>query len=119
MMYSEPAKFSKADVEYAILNDQIERLIEMTIAVSMYSEESLWAESVCFRLATHNDWNVRGNAILGFGHIARVHGKIERIEARQLINAALVDHEEYVRGQAESAADDVSHYLGWSLSNAT
>jgi hypothetical protein len=115
MKYEELQEYSKEEVEVAISKDHVEKLILMVVAVSMHSEDSTWAESVCFRLASHSNINVRGNAILGFGHIARVYGKIESTEVKGLLEAALVDEQEYVRGQAHAAADDVEHFLGWQL----
>jgi hypothetical protein len=34
---------------------------------------------------------------------------------RPVVQAALRDPHEYVRGQAEAAADDLAHFLGWTL----
>lgn len=115
MKYQAPRQYSKHDVESAIAADNVTGLIQMVISVSMYSDDSLWAESVCLRLAKHADWNLRGNAILGFGHIARAHENIASTEVKLLVERALLDEEEYVRGQANAAADDLEQFLGWEL----
>jgi hypothetical protein len=57
--------------------------------------------------------NVRGNAIQGFGHISRVHEQLDQFTVQPIIEAALSDAHEYVRGQASDAADDTEHFLGW------
>lgn len=102
-------------MEAAISADHVEKLIQMVVAVSMFAEDGGWAESVCLRLANHPNYNVRGNAILGFGHIARVHGKIESLGVKESLKEALLDEQDYVRGQAHAAADDLEHFLGWQL----
>ena len=61
-----------------------------------------------------------GNAIPGFGHIARIHGLLNESTVKPVIEAALRDESEYVRGQANSAANDVAFFLNeskMSLSN--
>jgi hypothetical protein len=32
-----------------------------------------------------------------------------------LLKEALLDEQDYVRGQAHAAADDLEHFLGWQL----
>ena len=115
MKYEDPGEYSIDEVEAAILADRVEELIQMVVSVSMYANDGAWAESVCLRLANHSNHNVRGNAILGFGHIARVHGNIENAEVEKLLKNALLDEHSYVRGQAHAAADDLDHFLGWQL----
>jgi hypothetical protein len=84
----------------------------------MGNEDWQYAQDICVRLSRHSHFNVRGNAVLGFGHIARVHGKLTKRIVFPIISAALADADEYVRGQAEFAKDDTSHFLGWKYENA-
>jgi hypothetical protein len=59
---------------------------------------------------------VRGNALLGFGHLARVLGVMREPEAvRALVEAGLADPDPYVSGQSEAAASGLEHFLGWKL----
>jgi hypothetical protein len=37
-------------------------------------------------------------------------------DARPVVEAALRDPDEWVRGQATSATDDIEQFLGWKLS---
>jgi hypothetical protein len=46
-------------------------LSSVPLAVSMHSTDTDWAQGVCVRLASQPHFNVRGNAVLGFGHLAR------------------------------------------------
>jgi len=70
------------------------------------------------RLATHPDATVRGNAILGFGHLARRFRRLDRQTVEPLVTAALSDQSEFVRGQAEAASDDIGFFLKWNANNA-
>jgi len=90
-------------------------LLYAVLSAALYSDDAGWAEDVCVRLSHHEHFNVRGNAILGFGHIARIHGKLTKSKVMPLIESALKDESDYVRGQANSAAADVEWFLKWRI----
>jgi hypothetical protein len=102
-------------VEAAIARNDPDELLTAVLSAALYGRDRQWAQSVCRRLASHDHSNVRGNAILGFGHLARIHGRLEPSVVLPIIEAALVDQDDYVRGQAVAAAEDVELYLGWSV----
>jgi len=116
--YREAVPWSRETVERALAADDPELLLQAVIAVSMHEEDHQYAEDLCVRLSKHPHFNVRGNAVLGFGHIARVHGKLDRTRVFPIITAALNDPDEYVRGQAEFAKDDTAHFLKWKYKRA-
>ena len=102
-------------MEAAIERNQPGELLYVPVWVSMDPPDCAWAQGGCVRLCGHPDVGVRGNAILGFGHLARTSGALDRERVKPLIEGALHDPEEYVRGQADSAARDVTFYLGWQI----
>lgn len=104
-----------ADVERLIERGEPDDLLNIAIAVSLNPPDCSWATTVCTRLASHADPNVRGNAILGFGHLARLCGALDEARVRPLIESALRDEDDYVRGQADAAASDVTFFLGWTI----
>ncbi|MGN1400076.1 MAG: hypothetical protein ACI4XL_01080 [Bacillus sp. (in: firmicutes)] len=55
--------------------------------------------------------NVRGIAILGFGHIARRYGKIDKKLILPIVQEGIKDKNEFVRGHSESAFDDISFFV--------
>jgi hypothetical protein len=113
--YEPIPEMSVGDIEAAIDRNEPEELLVAVLSAALYGSDLGWAESVCAKLASHEHFSVRGNAILGFGHLARIHGRLDRPVALPIIEAGLGDSHEYVRGQAEAAADDVEHFLGWSI----
>jgi HEAT repeat protein len=82
------------------------------LGAALYGDDPACAGALALRLAADPDEVVRGNALLAFGHLARRFGRLDLARARPVIAAALGDPSAYVRGQAESAADDVAHFLG-------
>ena len=113
MKYHDIPPLSRAEVEEIVARDDPETLARAVLSACLHAEDVTWAESLCERLAGPRDAAVRGNAILGLGHLARIHRHLTQASARALIAAALTDPSDYVRGQADAAADDVEQFLGW------
>lgn len=97
----------------ALLRDDPIELQELVLEVAQESDERLWAECGCARLARHRNANVRGNALLGFAHLARRFGSLDRNRVKRLVEIGLFARHEYVREQAESAAADLETLLDW------
>jgi len=108
-------KSNREEIESAVLRDDPNELLYAVLSAALYDNDPDWAEDVCVRLSLHGNFNVRGNAILGFGHIARIHGKLTEQRVKPLIEFALKDENDYVRGHASSAADDVEFFLKWKI----
>ena len=115
MKYGVIAQRSKAEVESAILINDPEELLYAVLSAALYADDSEWAEDICLRLSSHEHFNVRGNAVLGLGHIARIHGALDELKAKPVIEGALKDENAYVKGQANAAADDVEFFLKWKV----
>ena len=101
--------------EAAIARDEPTELLYVPVAASLYSDDLEWAQRLCVRLARYPHFNVRGNAILGFAHLARRFGRLDRAAVEPLVLEALADSDSYVRGHADAAVDDLRHFLGWDL----
>ena len=103
----------KVRFERARQRDDPFELQKLVLEVAHQCEDAEWAECSCADLARHRDAHVRGNALAGFGHIARRAGTLSRPRVHRLIQIGLHAHHEYVREQAASAADDIETFLGW------
>lgn len=93
----------------------LEYLALLPVDFSMNPPEDVNVESVCVALSTHPDAFVRGNAMIGFGHLARVTRKLNKTLVKPILEAALHDKEPSVRGKADDAMDDIEHFLGWKF----
>jgi len=111
--YREIGPWKHEDVEEAVRTDDTEALRLAVIGVSMHDDDWRYAQDLCVRLSSHAHFNVRGNAVLGFGHIARVHRQLDRTLVQPIIQAALRDENDYIRGQADCAKDDTALFLKW------
>lgn len=100
-----------ADIEKVIEENKAEDLLYVPIVISMDSPDYEWSEKICISLSSHENFNVRGNAILGFSHLARTSGKLNLAKVLPIVSKALSDQSDYVRGQAQESAEDIKHYL--------
>ncbi len=99
--------------EHALERDDPGELQQLVLEVALHSERREWAECSCADLARHRNAHVRGNALLGFGHLARRFGALDRRRVQRLVERGLFAQHEYVREQAESAAEDLQTFLAW------
>jgi hypothetical protein len=106
---------SREDAERAAVSAEAAVVLRAVLAVALHDNELAWAEAYCERFARHPDPRVRGNAMLGFGHLARRFRQLDAGRVRPLLEAGLSDPDAFVRGQSEAAADDAEHFLGWRL----
>jgi hypothetical protein len=107
--------WDEAKVEAVLVRGDADELLFVPIVVSLEPPDCDWSFKICCDLAAHADPRVRANAILGFGHLARMCGAVDEAKVRPLIEAALTDPEQEVRFKANDAAHDINHFLGWSL----
>ena len=82
------------------------------IALSLADPDLAWTTAVLMRFTTHASPTIRGNALLGFGHLARRFRSLPGAAlVRAAIAAGLADADAFVRGQADSASDDLASFL--------
>ncbi len=109
-----PALSDNAERAALERNDPAEPITAI-LSAALRSTDREFAQGVCVKLSNHEHFNVRGNALLGLGHIARIDGRLDEMIVAPLITAGLQDGHEFVRGQAESAKDDIEEFLGWTF----
>ena len=111
---SAEAAFRRA-AEDAIERDEAWELADLVLRIAQEAASREWAQSCCIQLSRHHSAEVRGNAVTGFGHLARRFGRVEPQGVRRRVEIALHDPSAYVRSQARSAALDLHTFLGWEL----
>ena len=104
------------EVAEAVLgrDDPVE-LMDWILEISGESGDRDLAENCCLRLARHRNAMVRGNALLGFGHLARRFGRLDANRVKRLVDTGIHDGSDYVREQARSAAEDLKTFLAWDF----
>jgi hypothetical protein len=84
--------FAKDWDEAAITRDDPNELLYVPIMVGMNAPDfdNLWVQDVCVKLSGHPNFNVRANAMLGFGHIARTRRELDLVRVAPIISVALL-----------------------------
>jgi hypothetical protein len=113
--FSQLGLVTQQELDEALRQNDASQLRAMVLAVALYGADRSKAEDLSRKLSSHSDEEVRGNALLALGHLARLF-KVLSSDVKALIEEGLHDSSTYVRGQAWAAAEDVEHYLGWSIS---
>jgi hypothetical protein len=103
----------RAAVEDALLRDEPDELTDLVVDVALEASDLEWAQLCCVQLSRHRNAVVRGNAVLGLGHLARRFGQLDPQRVRRVVDRALHDRSPFVREQADSAADDLETFLSW------
>lgn len=112
LVYEPISDFGRRAIKKAIKEDNISILITASISAAWFQEDK-WAQEICLKLSEHENFNVRGNAILSLGYIAMYGGKLDKARVKQAVRRGLADPEPYVRGHASDVKEDIKHYLKW------
>lgn len=109
-IFREVNSWSWTDVEEVVRRDDVDELVYAVIAVSLHHADYAQASSLCELLSSHRNHTIRGNALLGFGHIARRFRRVSPA-ARAKLELGLVDEHPYVRGQAICGMSDAEFFV--------
>ncbi|MGI5190735.1 hypothetical protein ACQEVI_21530 [Promicromonospora sp. CA-289599] len=107
-VYREPAPLDRNDLERARLERDLPLLREAMISVALSDPDRSWVERQLVVLAGDPDGSVRSIAALALGHLARVHGAIDRELVLPVLNHLLDDSA--ALGNAENAIDDIAMF---------
>src|SRR4051812_47016647 len=83
-----------------IESDDHQTIAKELIGIAFYEEDFEFAFKVITQCVSHSKENIRGNAMLCLGHLARIHKRIPETPTVDILRRGLADNSEYVRGQA-------------------
>jgi hypothetical protein len=106
----------RATIETILATGSIYDLERLSIAVGEDYPDWKYAQDVCLRLAEHSHDNIRANACLGLGYIARTQGRLERHLVKPILLRELRCQTEF-RGKIVDAIEDINFFLGWRLAH--
>lgn len=110
MKYHEVVPISRVEAEAAFAGGISSAICDALIRVTYHDPDWQWVQEWCIALARHPDSAVRGLAANCFGHLARIHHKLELEKVMPVLNELFKDPE--VSGRVQDAFDDIEIYLG-------
>ena len=113
LKYEKLPEWSDAEIQAVIARGDPRELLYVPLVASMFPSSRVHAEQICLRFASHPDPSVRGNALEGFGHIARLYRSLNKRLIEPVMEAGLRDPDDWVRDKAEWAARDIEMFCGW------
>ncbi|MCM3630408.1 hypothetical protein M3194_24040 [Paenibacillus glycanilyticus] len=87
------------------------KVVNALLSHSFHEDDWKQVQDICIHHSSDQNSNVRGIAILCFGHLARIHGELELEHVLPIVKKALNDPSEFVRSHATSALDDIKFFL--------
>ena len=86
-------------------------VIQGILGLSLCGENYNDIQKILITYSKNENENIRGIAILGFGHIARRFGKINKPIVLPIINEALKDKSSFIRRQSDAALDGIMFFV--------
>jgi hypothetical protein len=107
------------EIEHKDNNYYIEQLnsnnkvnvVKGLLGIALYDSGFEFIQDTLVRLSKSDDENIHGIAILGFGHIARLYGKIDKGVVMPIVQNGLKDKRKIVRGQSKAALDNIVFFV--------
>lgn len=109
MKYEDVLPISRQELRDALASDSNERAARAIIAAALHDPDWTWAEQQCLVALQDKREEVRAAAIIGLGHIARVHGRSTLSVVIPALKALSSD--QHLGGMVEDAIDDILMFV--------
>lgn len=109
---------SDSDVYEAIKTNNEEVLKLLPIKLGFNHGNWKFVQDICVLLSEHSHPDIRGNSLNALGYVAMNHKKLEMNIVKPVLLRGLDDENEWVRGKAQDAIDDINLYMKWKIGSA-
>lgn len=109
--YNEVQKLDLKNVMSELNSGEVQRIVNALLGLAFHDEDWKGVQDLCIQYSNHPHYNVKGIAILCFGHLARIHGKLETEKVLPIVKKALRDSNDFVVGHANSALGDIQFFV--------
>ena len=99
-----PIDRAAAEVEFAS-GDSL-RICKALVSLAFHDPDWHWVQDICLRFLNDNNPEIGGVSATCLGHLARIHGKLDRERVVAALRNRLDDPE--IGGRVEDALDDIS-----------
>jgi hypothetical protein len=103
--YEQLQPISRTEAERLLSSDDAGDVCRALVSLALYEEDWSWVETLCVQMAHDPRSQVRGCAVTGIGHLARIHGVLHLQMVVPLLEALAADPK--IGGRAEDALSDI------------
>jgi len=107
--YQEITPISRNMAERIISEGSPEDVALTLVRLAYHDPDWTWVQDACIRLSTHEDKWVRRACAICFGHLARIHGNVDKEKVLPILARLSEDFD--VKGEAEDAIEDFKVFL--------
>lgn len=107
--YQKISPIPRDEAEIIIQQGFPEAIALTLVRLAYHDPDWRWVQNLCIALSSHPDKWVRRTCVTCFGHLARIHGYIDKQKVMPVLNQLLQDPD--VKGEAEDALEDLKVFL--------
>jgi hypothetical protein len=109
MEYHEIFPMDRPDLEKLVESGNENAIVEALLSAAYYDPDWRWVQGLCLRFLDHADRNVRWNAAICLGHIARIHRNLDLELVLPKLLALKGDPS--IASSVEEALEDIRFFL--------
>jgi len=109
LKYQKVEPIARGDGEAIIHNGPVKEIPLTLIRLAYFDTDWAWVQDKCISLSSHENVWVRRACVICFGHIARIHGTIDRAKVDPVLHRLRNDPE--VASAVEEAYSDFQIFL--------
>jgi hypothetical protein len=106
LIYEEVPTMSAREIEVALRGNDVDRACDAVLSAALYFGDWRDAQRVCLKSLGHSSDVVKRSAIIGLGHIVRIHGSIDI----DVVNSEIQKFSEndFLSGYIENLQSDIN-----------
>lgn len=108
MRYERVPESTRQELDDALTRGDDDAAQATLLSLGLHDPDGEWVQNRCLELLNHPSWALRSVAATCLGHVARIHGKIDRDRVLPALRKALKDRR--TEGYAEQAIEDIETF---------
>ena len=109
MKYQTHNQITRQAAEESFSTRDVKKICETLVAISLHEPDWKWAQDKCLHYLNDENPDIQGISATCLGHIARIHGELEREKVLTALHAHL--GKDITDGQIQDAIDDITMFL--------
>ncbi len=106
--YQEPKPISREQAERTLSSGSPSEISDVLVRLAYHEPDWRWVQNQCVRFLGYPNADVRGLAATCLGHLARIHGTVDKQLVVPALERLLMDPE--IAGRAEDALADIKMF---------